>query len=408
MSRVIAFFRGRLWLWEFSALGWLLLLPYIMSAHGHLDWSGHALGRDFVNYWSAGQMVREGHVAPIFDRDGFLAAEHRLFDPRLPFHFWSYPPVALFLVAPLGWLPYVPALIAWSVAGVVALVPTARRFLPDPREAVLLVACPATAIDIALGQNGALTAALLIGGLALWDTRPRTAGALLGLLIFKPQMALMLPVAVLTERRWNTMAVAVAVALGLLALSAPVFGLDAWRGYLSNSLVTQQLMLSQGTGPFQWMMPTVMMSARLLGLPFVIAMTLQAMFSVVAVCMVWSAWRGDADREAKAALLMAATFMASPQAFNYDLIPAACAALVLWRRDRSSVGQALALAVWGLPIVMITLQAVDGVGERGYLVKPLMMLSPLALTGVAWRLYRLCRPSAAASASTAGETASNT
>jgi hypothetical protein len=408
VSRVIAFFRGRLWLWEFSALGWLLLLPYIMSAHGHLDWSGHALGRDFVNYWSAGQMVREGHVAPIFDRDGFLAAEHRLFDPRLPFHFWSYPPVALFLVAPLGWLPYVPALIAWSVAGVVALVPTARRFLPDPREAVLLVACPATAIDIALGQNGALTAALLIGGLALWDTRPRTAGALLGLLIFKPQMALMLPVAVIAERRWITMGVAVAVALGLLLLSAPVFGLNAWRGYLTNSLVTQQLMLSQGTGPFQWMMPTVLMSARLLGLPFVIAMTLQAIFSLIAVCMVWSAWRGDADREAKAALLMAATFMASPQSFNYDLIPAACAALVLWRRDRSSVGQALALAVWGLPIVMITLQAVDGVGERGYLVKPLMMLSPLALTGVAWRLYRLCRPSAAASASTAGEAASNT
>jgi hypothetical protein len=234
VSRVIAFFRGRLWLWEFSALGWLLLLPYIMSAHGHLDWSGHALGRDFVNYWSAGQMVREGHIAPIFDRDGFLAAEHRLFDPRLPFHFWSYPPVALFLVAPLGWLPYVPALIAWSVAGVVALVPAARGFLPDPREAVLLVACPATAIDIALGQNGALTAALLIGGLALWDTRPRTAGALLGLLIFKPQMALMLPVAVIAERRWITMGVAVAVALGLLLLSVPVFGLDAWRGYLSS------------------------------------------------------------------------------------------------------------------------------------------------------------------------------
>jgi hypothetical protein len=405
---VIAFFRGRLWLWEFSALAWLLLLPYIMSAHGRLDWSGHALGRDFVNYWSAGQMVREGHIAPIFDRDGFLAAEHRLFDPRLPFHFWSYPPVALFLVAPLGWLPYVPALIAWSVVGVLALIPAARRFLPDPREAALLVACPATAIDIALGQNGALTATLLIAGLSLWNARPKTAGALLGLLIFKPQMALMLPVAVIAERRWTTMWVAGGVALGLLALSVPVFGIEAWRGYLTNSLETQQLMLSQGTGPFQWMMPTVLMAARLYGLPFVVAITLQAVFALAAIAMVWTAWRKDGDREAKAALLMAATFVASPQAFNYDLIPAACAALVLWRRDPSPRGRALALLVWGLPIAMIALQAVDAVGERGYMVRPLMLIAPLALTGLAWRLYRLCMPSRAVSRSTAGEVASNT
>ncbi len=405
---MIAFFRGRLWLWEFSALAWLLLLPYIMTAHAHLDGSGHVLGRDFVNDWTAGQLVREGHIAPIFDRDGFLAAEHRLFDPGLPFHFWSYPPVALFLVAPLGWLSYVPALIAWSLAGVGALIPAARRFLPDAREAVLLVACPATAIDIALGQNGALTAALTIAGLSLWDTRPRTAGALLGLLIFKPQMAILLPVAVIAERRWTTLWAAGAVALGLVLLSVPVFGVGAWRGFLTHSLAIQQQMLSRGEGPFQWMMPTVLMSGRLLGLPFVVAAIVQAVFSLSAVAVVWRAWRSGADREAKAALLMAATFVASPQAFNYDLIPAACAALVVWRRDRSATGHALALLVWGLPIVMITLQAADAAGPQSALVKPLAVLAPLALTGVVWRLYRLCSPSPAASLSMAGEVASNT
>ncbi len=411
MNRLFGFFRGRLWLWELAALAWLLLLPYIMTAHGHLDWSGHALGRDFVNYWTAGQLVREHQIAPIFDREGFLAAEHRLFDPRLPFHFWSYPPVTLFLVAPLGWLSYVPALLAWSVFGVLALVPAARGFLPLPREAVLLVVCPATAIDLALGQNGAISAALLIGGLSLWPRRPIAAGAVLGLLIFKPQLALMLPVAVLAERRWTTMAGAAAVALGLLALSVPVFGLDAWRGFLTGSLRTQQLMLTQGSGPFQWMMPTLLMSGRLLGLPTTVAMTAQAVGGVAAFWCVWKGWRGGADPEAKAALLMVATFVASPQAFNYDLIPAACAALALWRRDRSAVGQGVALMLWGLPILMIALQALDAVGPRDAgLIKPAMILAPLALAVALWRLYRLCAPSpsAAASASTVGELASNT
>src|ERR1700749_2209033 len=76
MSSLLAFFKGRLWLWELSALAWLLLLPYIMTAHGHLDWSGHALGRDFVNYWTAGQLVREGHALAVFTPETFLAAEH--------------------------------------------------------------------------------------------------------------------------------------------------------------------------------------------------------------------------------------------------------------------------------------------------------------------------------------------
>jgi hypothetical protein len=398
----LAFMRGRLWLWELSALAWLLLLPYIMTAHGHLDWSGHALGRDFVNYWSAGHLVAEGHVPIIFDREGFLAAEHRLFDPLLPFHFWSYPPVALFLVAPLGLLPYVPGLIVWSLFGVAVLVPAARSFLENRREWVLLAACPATAIDIALGQNGAITAALLIGGLSLWDRRPLTAGAVLGLLVFKPQLAIMLPIAVLAERRWTTMAAAGAVALGLLALSVPVFGLEAWRAFFSKTLETQRLMLTQGVGPFQWMMPTVLMSGRLMGLPFIVAATFQAVFAVGAVFAVWTGWRGPGDREAKVCLLMAATFVASPQAFNYDLIPAAAAALVLWRRDRTSWGHGLSLLIWGLPILMIALQAMDAIGERGYLVKPVMAIAPLALAGLTWRLWRLCHSKSSPSAMEGG------
>ena len=112
--------------------------------------------------------------------------------------------------------------------------------------------------------------------------------------------------------------------------------------------------------------------------------------------MVWQTYRSDADDELKAAVLMMATFLVSPQSFNYDLIPAAAAALILWRRDGSSFGRGLALAVWALPLVMIALQAVH------------IVVAPVILLGATWKLYALRRPSRIARASTGAQAASNT
>jgi len=396
---MIDVFKGRLWLWELSALAWLLLLPYILTAHGHLDWSGHALGRDFVNYWTAGQLTREGHALNVFAPATFLAEEHRLFDPSLPFHFWSYPPPALLMVSPLGLLPYIPALIAWSAVGLLLLALAARGFLKTPAEWILVVFSPAAAINIGLGQNGALSAAILIGGLAIWRSRPILAGLVLGLLIFKPQIALLLPVAVIAERSWRTLLGAMLSAAIVCSVSTLAFGLQAWTGFFGPTLRMQQIMLSQGSGPFQWMMPSTFMALRLLGAPAIVALTLQTPVSLWGGWLVWRGWRSKADLEAKAALLMAALFVVSPQAFNYDLIPTAAAALVLWRRDQDALSRGLVLATWALPVFMIAAQAFH------------LAAAPIILAGLTWRLYRLCvQPSESrpTSVSTAGEFFSKT
>ena len=385
-------------LWELSAVAWLLLLPYILTAHGHLDWTRHALGRDIVNYWTAGHLVFTPHRLDIFSPDLFLTWEHRLFDPLLPFHFWSYPPPALFLVAPLAFLPYIPGLIVWTLAGIAALIPAARAYFRATPDQMLLVAAPAVAVNIGLGQNGAFTAALLLAGLALWRDRPWWSGVLLGLLIFKPQIAILLPVAVLAEKRWGTMAAAGLTAVAVLLLSTLAFGIDAWKGFLGPTLAMQQGMLSQGRGPFMWMMPSAFMAARVVGLRADWALAVQAPFSIFAVWLVWRAYRSDADNILKAAVLMTATFVASPQAFNYDLIPAAAGALVLWRRDDSGFARGLCLALWALPVFMIAAQAFH------------IIVAPLILTYAAWRLTQLAtaKPSLSASPSITGDVASNT
>lgn len=357
------------WLWEVSAIAWLLLASYYLSGHDHMDWQGHALGRDFVNVFTAGHLVAEGRTLEIFTPRTFLIEAKRLFDPRLPMHFWSYPPPGLLLAAPLGLLPYFPGLWAWTLAGLAALWPALKAFFRQGSGAVstaglavLAFAGPATSTNIGLGQNGAFTAALLMGGLSMLETRPYAAGAVLGLLVFKPQIALLLPVMVLAGGRWKVMAGAAASALALILVATLLYGMESWRLWFTDTLQMQSAMLSRGRGPFQWMMPSAFMGARVLGLGYWQSLWVQGPFTLAGGWMVWRAWRTPAAPPLlRAAILCIATFVASPQAFNYDLIPALAAAALLWRLEGgwegwAMLGRPLALITWTLPVSMMALQ----------------------------------------------------
>ena len=407
MSRLWRLVRRDLLLWELSLVAWGLLVSYFATAHGRLDWTGHGLGRDFVNFWTAGHLVLDGQVSDIFRPPVFLAHEHQLVARTLPFHFWSYPPPALFLVAPLGLTAYYPGLALWSLAGMLALIPAAFAWSREAAVRCLVVLGPAVATNIALGQNGAFTAALLIGGLALLDRRPSLAGVLLGLLIFKPQIAILLPVMVLAGRRWRTMLAAGVTVAVVLAASVAVFGLDAWRGFFGPTLEMQTRMLSLGHGPFQWMMPSAYMAGRMLGLSAGWAMLVQAPFALFAAVVVWVVWRRNGISLAlRGAVLMMATFVASPQAFNYDLIPACAAVLLLWRVD-GWVSKATALLVWAMPVVLTAWALPVMSKDIADLREP---VAPLILAFATIWLARLALQSLtrAASASAVGELASNT
>ena len=379
-----------LFLWELSAVGWGLLASYFtLGRRGHLDWANHAIGRDFINFWTAGRLLRAGELRDIFRPDLFLQHEHALFDPRLPFHFWSYPPTTLFLVAPLGLTPYMAGLALWSVAGVAALAVAVRGWTRDRWMWALVVLCPATATNIGLGQNGAFSAALLIGGLRLIDERPALAGGLLGLLIFKPQIAVMLPVAILAGRRWRAMGAAAAVVVLALGASVLVYGLDAWRGFFGPTLFTQGVMLRQGHGPFQWMMPSAYMSARLaFHMHMGGALLVQAPFTLLAVALTAWAWRrADRPLELRAAVVAMATFLATPQVFNYDLIPAGAAAALLLQRDRWVwLSLPLAILVWATPLVMLAWAIPEAMVHLMWARQP---VAPLVLAAALVRLATL-------------------
>ena len=77
---------------------------------------------------------------------------------------------------------------------------------PAGRGDILLLALafPAVLVNLGHGQNGFLTAALLGGALVVLDRRPIVAGILFGLLVYKPQFGLMIPLALVAGGHWRT------------------------------------------------------------------------------------------------------------------------------------------------------------------------------------------------------------
>lgn len=246
-------------------------------------------------------------------------------DDASSFYPFAYPPPFLLLVAPLGYLTYPAAAALWA-AGTLALLLVAFIRLGQPRHLLtLLLLAPTTIICLVFGQNGCLFAGILLGGLRLSERRPWLGGAVLGLMICKPQLAVMLPVALLAIGRWQTIIAVGLSAAGLMALSALIFGpalLIAWPA----ASVTFIGIFRAGSTHLWPMMPTMTGLMLQIGAPTGWMSALQALGAMVAVVLTWRAYRSA--NPAAIAVLAAATFLATPYALVYDMV--LLTAALLW------------------------------------------------------------------------------
>jgi alpha-1,2-mannosyltransferase len=172
-----------------------------------LDPAGYQVGRDFLNTWMGGKSAFSGGPGAWFDSDVYNAVVRGVVgDPNLPPVYWSYPPHLLLFTWPFGLLGYLPAYALWCIGGLWLYVRAAFAGGVDRKFWLFLAVAPAATVNIFLGQNGFLTAALLIGGFAILDRRPIVAGILFGILTIKPQFGLLLPVMLVWTGRWRVIA----------------------------------------------------------------------------------------------------------------------------------------------------------------------------------------------------------
>ena len=262
----------------------------LRQTHHHLtNGAGRPLGDDFINYWSGAFLAWHGRAAEIYNWSAFHAFEQAVVGAPLDFYHYAYPPVLLLLTAPLAFVPYVPALALWLAAGWLAFYRTLRLVMASDHVLLFALATPAVLINAVGGQNGTWTAALFGSGLRFLATRPTLAGALLGLLIYKPQLGMLIPVALLSGRHWRGFVAATLVAGLLLAASVIGFGPDVWGDYVRNLTALRHLILEDGTGVWHRFV-TVFVAARRLGASVeaaYVAQAIAALGAATAVALVW-------------------------------------------------------------------------------------------------------------------------
>jgi hypothetical protein len=301
---------------------------------GLTDGIRRPFGDDFVNYWSGAFLALHGRATEVYDFLAFHTFEASITGPNIDYYHYSYPPVLLLLTLPLALFPYVPALGIWLVATWYGFY---RALKLTGSEGVLLLALaiPALFVNAVGGQNGALTAALLGGGLVLVDRRPMIAGILFGMLAYKPHLALMLPFALIAGRRWQTIGVTGATVLLLVAASAIGFGPDRWLEYENNLALLRTAILEDGTGVWHRMV-SVFVFARRLGVDVLPAYMLQAAFALVASIFVARSWLRDDPAPIRNAMLIVGTWLATPYLQDYDLVMGAFVVVWLYTEEPRS------------------------------------------------------------------------
>ncbi len=302
----------------------------IGTSDGLNDRFGRPLGTDFSNVYAAGTYVLDGEPAAPFDPARQYAREQAIFGTNTPFYGWHYPPFFLGLAAALATMPYWLALLVWQGATLGIYLISIRKILagvvPSPLGGgeenlwlLLAVAFPAVFINLGQAHNGFLTAALFGAALTQLDKRPWLAGVLFGLLAYKPQFGLLIPLVLIVTGRWRVI-IAAAATVSLLALAVTLaFGTDVWTAFLASTKFTRDIVLEQGqTGWHK--IQSVFSWVRMWGGGIALAYALQTVTIVaVAGALTWL-WRSAAAYPLKAAALIIGCLLATPYSLDYDLM----------------------------------------------------------------------------------------
>lgn len=368
-------------LWK-SSLGLyvVMLLVYLatLTLRGGwpIDLHDFVVGRDFLNLWMAGGLGFLEDPAQYYEADRFMAVLEAIVGPHQPGQL-SYPPTQFLLGAPFALLPYGVAYGLWLALnlGVFWL---ALRGMFERRLILLLVLSPVGLIWLICGQSSLLTAALMLSAWRLRDARPWAAGVCVGLLVFKPLLAVLFPLLIVATGRWRMFFAAAATVLGVLALTLACYGVAPWVAYWEIGIPAQADVFLHTTDMVNSLTPTIFNDLRVLGLGEGWALRWQGVQALLAVAALVLGSRRVQGEERQMVLFFSLSLLSMFYVMAYDqmawlvaLVALVCA-VELGPRERIFIG----LCFW-MPLVDFFLNAYGLVGAS---------LLPVALVG--WLFLR--------------------
>jgi alpha-1,2-mannosyltransferase len=373
-------------------------------------------GGDFIGFWNAAHRVRHGDIAAIYDPDTW----HRILSTTtgpVSISWFVYPPFTLFGLWPLGNATYNEAVLTWSLvplafyfALIVLLAkrsglgaganPACENNWSRTQASAVLIAfsLPFLSANLFSGQTGAIIAVFFLGAAYFWTTRPILAGICVGLLAIKPQMGLLMPLALIASGQWRVVAAAATTVLSLIILSTIWLGAAIWTDYLRMSQMFGHF-VGRGYDQIKQLALSPYVSLQGAGMPTTLAGLLQVVVSVAVLTVIirtfWQ-WRSDKKElgkeederlDLRLALLAAGTLLTTPYSLSYDTPLLILSVIPLlarsWRDGWDGIELASVTALLILPYAQPL-----AVGSH----IPFAFLALLLWFGVIYRRFRKERP----------------
>jgi hypothetical protein len=366
--------------------------PTAFFAHWWIfDERGLGIPIDFVNVWSAGKLVLDGHPALAYDWDIQKQVQVAVLGQSYEGNFaWHYPPPFLFVATLLAHFPYAVAFIGWAAISLVPYLAVMRAIVGRPFGLLLAAAFPVVLTNTLVGQNGFLTASLIGGTLYLMPIRPVLSGICLGLLSYKPQYGLLFPLVLIAASQWTVFLTAAIVAIAMAALSWLAFGTESWQAFFHWMPMFSQAFLTEGRAPWG-KMQSIFALVRYFGGTEQLAWVFQWIMSGAVAVLLALMWRSRVGYPLKAAALAAGTLLITPYLFLYDMMVLAIAVAFLVRIGLSRGFQRYELPALGLVAALLLFYPLVGA--------PTGFVATLIVSGLIAGRCGLERSTAASSAS---------
>jgi hypothetical protein len=229
-------------------------------------------------------------------------------------------------------MAFAPAFLVVTLLSLALIALAVRPFAAgNPLVWLAMTLSPAFIAPLVVGQNSLIWLACLLAALAaLRAERWLLAGVLIGFLTLKPQLGVMILVALLGGGHWRTILAASATAILVAGLPTLLVGVEYWPlfferlsqhgDYTVGGIHSTTLMV----GSF-----SLLVSA---GIPPETALTLQTGLAVLCAVAVFLVWRpGRADPDTKAAALLTTIFLSAPYLWFYEAGLMALVGLFLFR-----------------------------------------------------------------------------
>ena len=316
------------------------------------------LGYDFLPSYVAGHFARTGEFAKMYDRVAFCDMQTRIIEEANLEMDGRYgaglnPPHFALLYAPLSALPYRTAAGVWLAINIVLLAASLAllvRIVPGDRLTkglvpLLLLASMPFCQAMGHQQNTFLSLLTLTTAVTFWRSRSAfVAGLTIGLLFYKPQLALVVSIVLVADLGWRA-----ALGLGTAGMVTFLVTMVFMPGALSEYLHTLPLNVEwiQNQPRYNWARQATFMGFwRMWGPPHAARILwgagAAAFAGALIVAFVRSRRAASPDRLIAATI--AATPLLLPYFMDYDLLLLAVPA-VLMAREALLQGGATTLTV---------------------------------------------------------------